>query len=37
VHMKLGQKTEARDCLARVTAQEFTRIKTRLAERIDRE
>jgi tetratricopeptide (TPR) repeat protein len=37
VHMKLGQKAEARACLARVTAQEFARIKTRLAERIDRE
>jgi tetratricopeptide (TPR) repeat protein len=37
VHMKLGQKAEARDCLSRVTGQEFARIKTRLNERIDRE
>jgi Tfp pilus assembly protein PilF len=37
VHMKLGQKAEARECLARVTGQEFARLKNRLAERIDQE
>ena len=37
VHMKLGEKAEARACLALVEGREFERLKTRLSERIDRE
>jgi tetratricopeptide (TPR) repeat protein len=37
VHMHLGQKTEARDCLAKVHGPAFERMKTRLLERIANE
>jgi tetratricopeptide (TPR) repeat protein len=37
VHMKLGQKTDARACLSQVQAPEFDRLKARLNERMDTE
>jgi tetratricopeptide (TPR) repeat protein len=37
VHMKLGQKTEARACVSRIKTPEFERLKARLNERIDTE
>jgi tetratricopeptide (TPR) repeat protein len=37
VHMKLGQKTEARACLSQIQAPDFDRLKARLNERIDTE
>jgi tetratricopeptide (TPR) repeat protein len=37
VHMKLGQKAEARACLAQIQSPEFQRLKARLNERIDTE
>jgi tetratricopeptide (TPR) repeat protein len=37
VHMKLGEKAEARACLAQVQSPEYQRLKTRLTQRIDTE
>jgi tetratricopeptide (TPR) repeat protein len=37
VHMKLGQKTEARACLDQIHGADFDRLKARLNERIDTE
>ena len=37
VHMKLGQKTEARACLAQIHAPDFNRLKARLNERMETE
>lgn len=37
VHMKLGQKAEARACVSRIQTPEFERLKARLNERIDTE
>ena len=37
VHMKLGNKPEARETLGRIQSPEFSRLKTRLQERIETE
>lgn len=37
IHMKLGQKDEARSCLAQIKGDQFTKLKTRLGQRIDTE
>lgn len=37
VHMKLGQKAEARACLAQIHAPDFNRLKARLNERMETE
>jgi tetratricopeptide (TPR) repeat protein len=37
VHMKMGQKEEARACLAQIHGAEFDRLKARLNQRIDTE
>jgi tetratricopeptide (TPR) repeat protein len=37
VHMKLGQKDQARACLAGVKGSEFAKLKARLGQRIDNE
>jgi len=37
VHMKLGEKTEARACLAQINGPEFDHLKARLNQRIDTE
>ena len=37
VHMKLGNKEEARTSLSRIQSPEFDRLKTRLGERIETE
>jgi tetratricopeptide (TPR) repeat protein len=37
IYMKLGQKADARACLAQITSPDFDRLKRRLNERIDTE